>query len=207
MREEASCRSTLDRSSRQRQRRGKGDSHAAACATATHPLAKSWHSDHLKCGMVGRVETSGAMANRQGFPVQRPRMTCSPLNRPWLPMEDAGSLWVRLRVPFARRRFADEFERFARFVLSFSSEIRRPLKYGESQAMADDAVLLRLLDVDLVFAALGDRPAVFRPVPGYRRRNSALCFREWLVLHEFHLKSTQAPRARRVPMMKGRVTG
>lgn len=155
--------------------------------------------------MVGRVETSGAVAAGQGF-LGLPRMTCSPLNRAWFPMEEAGSLWVRLRVPFARWRFADEFARFTSFVMSFSKEIRRPLKDGESQAMADDAVLLRLLDVDPVFSSSRARPALFRMIPGYRRRNSVFSFREWLLLHELHLKSRRQPPARRVPVPKGHVT-
>lgn len=112
-------------------------------------------------------------------------------------MEEAGSLWVRLRVPFARRRFAEAFNAFQAFVLSFSTEVRRPLKPGESQDMADDAVLLRLLDVDAIFSSPGGRPAFFCTVPGYRRRNTPLRFREWLVLHERQLRSmTQPTRAR-----------
>jgi hypothetical protein len=149
--------------------------------------------------MVGRIENPGELATGQGFRRQPPRTTCSPLNRAWLPMEEAGSLWVRLRVPFARRRFAEEFNAFQAFVLSFSTEARRPLKAGESQAMADDAVLLRLLDVDAVFSSSGGRPALFHAVPGYRRRHTPLCFREWLVLHERQLRSMTPPPRARVP--------
>ena len=123
-------------------------------------------------------------------------MTCSPLSRAWLPMDEARSLWVRLRAPFARRRFSDDLERFTSFVRSFSTEGRRPLKDGESQAMADDAVLLGLLDVEAVFSSVATRPASFRTVPGYRRKHVAFCFREWLVLHELHLKSGPVRRAR-----------
>jgi hypothetical protein len=156
--------------------------------------------------MVGRVETSGAVAAGQGSHLGLPRLTCSPLNRAWFPMEEAGSLWVRLRVPFARRRFADEFARFTSFVMSFSREIRRPLKQAESQAMADDAVLLRLLDVDAMFFNSGTRPGLFRMVPGYRRSNAVFSFREWLVLHELHLKFSRQSRARRVPAPNGHLT-
>jgi hypothetical protein len=149
--------------------------------------------------MVGRIENVGGLAAGQGLRHQPPRTTCSPLNRAWLPMEGAGSLWVRLRVPFARRRFAEDFKAFQAFVLSFSTEARRPLKAGESQAMADDAVLLRLLDVDTVFSSSGSRPALFRTLPGYRRSHAPVCFREWLVLHERQLSSTAQPTRARVP--------
>ena len=173
---------------------------SSPCHVGEVPLAdEGWH-EHLKAWMVGRIENPGGLATGQEFRPQPPRTTCSPLNRAWLPMEEAGSLWVRLRVPFARRRFAEEFNAFQAFVLSFSTEARRPLKAGESQAMADDAVLLRLLDVDAVFsssASSGGRPAFFRTVPGYRRRHAPLRFREWLVLHERQLRAP--PTRARVP--------
>jgi hypothetical protein len=121
-------------------------------------------------------------------------------------MDEAGGLWVRLRVPFARRRYAEEFALFEAFVMGFSRDVRRALKNEESQAMADDAVLLRLLDVDAMFSSAVERPGLFRMVPGYRRKNSPLCFREWLVLHELHLKSHRHPQAHRIPLTKGHAT-
>jgi hypothetical protein len=156
--------------------------------------------------MVGRIETPQGMAAGQVLRLQLPLMTCSPLNKAWLPMEEAGGFWVRLRAPFAKKRYAADFKRFQSFVLSFATETRRPLKAGESQAMAEDAVLLRLMDVDAVVSCTRAQPAVFRTVPGYRRRNVPIHFREWLVLHELHLKSRPEARHGRVPPAKGYAT-
>jgi hypothetical protein len=116
-------------------------------------------------------------------------MTSSPLTRAWTPIHEAGSLWVRARAPFAKRRYGLEFERFKAFVLGFPTEQRRPLKSNESQAMADDAVLLRLLDVDLTFSTPAASPNAYQLIPGYRQRGTSFAFREWLVIHERRLRT------------------
>ena len=139
--------------------------------------------------MVGRIENPGGLATGQGFRHQPPRTTCSPLNRAWLPMEEAGSLWVRLRVPFARRRFAEAFNAFQAFVQSFSTEVRRPLKAGKVRPWPTTPSFFVFWTWMQSFPVPGGRPAFFRTVPGYRRRHAPLRFREWLVLHERQLRS------------------
>ena len=141
--------------------------------------------------MIGTPESAFLGGNGGIIMSPRPRLTNSPFTRAWNPMREAGSLWVRLRAPFARRRYAAEFERFTAFVGSFPEDRRRPLAADESQAWADNAVLLGLLDVDPTFWTAASRPNFYRLVPGYRRRKSEPKFRQWLVLHE---RRTEARR-------------
>ena len=116
-----------------------------------------------------------------------PRVTVSALARAWSPLRDSGSLLVRARAPFVRRHYASEFERFGAFVGGFSSDRLRCLQPGESQSMADDAVLLGLLDASPIPHANDSRPNFYDIVFGYRRCNTELIFREWLVIHERRL--------------------
>lgn len=48
--------------------------------------------------------------------------------------------------------------------------------------MADDAVLLGLLDVDPTFCVANGTS--YQLVPAYKRRRSEVVFREWLVIYE-----------------------
>ena len=133
---------------------------------------------------MGTPESAFSRSDGHTIMPVRPRTTNSPLTRAWTPIADADSLWVRLRAPFAKRRYADEFKRFKAFVLAFSTDKHRPLNPGEAPAMADDAVLLGLLDVDPTFWTAFGRPTFYELVPGYRRRSPNFLFREWLVIHE-----------------------
>jgi hypothetical protein len=101
------------------------------------------------------------------------------------PVAEARKLWVRIRALLSRRRYDDDFKRFCSFLTAFRRDIRRPLRNGESQTMADDAVLLGLLDVDSTFFIPSDQPKRYTVMPTYRRRWGARAlFREWLVVHE-----------------------
>lgn len=101
------------------------------------------------------------------------------------PVAEAKKLWVRLRALLSRRRYEEDFQRFCSFVTAFRRDIRRPLRDGERQTMAEDAVLLGLLDVDSTFFIPSDQPKRYTVLPAYRRRWGARAlFREWLVVHE-----------------------
>jgi hypothetical protein len=111
--------------------------------------------------------------------------TRTPSAEAWNPVAEAKNLWVRIRALLSRRRYDEDFKRFCSFLISFPRDIRRPLRYGESQAMADDAVLLGLLEVDRTFFIPAAQPKDYAVVPTYRRRRGARAvFREWLVVHE-----------------------
>jgi hypothetical protein len=131
---------------------------------------------------MGTPESAFSRSSGHTIMPVRPLTTSSPLTRAWT-IAAAGGFWVRARAPFAKRRYGREFERFKQFVGAFS-EMRRPLNPGETQAMADDAVLLGLLDVDPTFCTSNGRPTFYQLVPGYKRRRPDFIFREWLVVHE-----------------------
>jgi hypothetical protein len=108
------------------------------------------------------------------------------------PVAEARKLWVRIRALLSRRRYDGDFKRFCSFVTAFRRDVRRPLRNGESQAMADDAVLLGLLDVDATFFIPSDQPKRYTVMPAYRRRWGARAlFREWLVVHERRVPSNR----------------
>jgi hypothetical protein len=124
----------------------------------------------------------------------RPRST-SHVTQALTPIPEAGSLWARLKSPFARRRYRVEFERFKSFVQAFPTKQRRPLASGETQEMADDAVLLGLLDVDATFRTVDRSPSAYERVPGYGRSKPKFVFREWLVIHERRKASAPGTQA------------
>jgi hypothetical protein len=131
--------------------------------------------------MVGTPQSAFSRSEGHTITPVRPLVSNSPLTRAWTPIVEAGSLWARVRAPFARRRYAREFDCFRAFVQAFSN-LRRPLHHGEPQAMADDAVLLGLLDVDPTFCVANGTS--YQLVPAYKRRRSEVVFREWLVIYE-----------------------
>jgi hypothetical protein len=137
--------------------------------------------------MMGTPESAFSRSDGRTITPVHSRTTNSPLTRAWTPIASADSFWVRARAPFARRRYANEFERFKAFVLAFSSEKHRPLNPGETQAMADDAVRLGLLEVDPTAWTAFGRPMFYEFVPGYKRRRLTFHFREWLVVHEHRI--------------------
>lgn len=118
-----------------------------------------------------------------------PRVTVSALARAWSPLRASGSLLVRARAPFVRRHYAADFDRFGAFVGGFSSGRPRCLGADESQSMADDAVLLGLLDASPIPHANDSRPNFYDIAVGYRRCNTEPIFREWLVIHERRLEA------------------
>ncbi len=130
----------------------------------------------------------------RGVPMLRepPRVTVSALARAWSPLRDSGSFLVRARAPFARWHYAAEFEGFNTFVRGFSLVSQRCLRADESQAMADDAVLLGLLDAAPIPRANDSRPNFYDIAFGYRRCNAEPIFREWLVIHERRLRVSGA---------------
>jgi hypothetical protein len=115
---------------------------------------------------------------------QPPRVTVLALARAWSPLKRAGGLLLWARAPFARKQYAAEFEGFREFVSGFASDKQRCLKADESQSVADDAVLLGLLEATRVPRPNALRPNLYDIALGYRRREAEPKFREWLAIHE-----------------------
>ena len=105
-------------------------------------------------------------------------------------MRNAGSLLVRARASLARRRYAVEFEGFRTFLLGFPADKQRCLRADESQSVADDAVLLGLLDAVRVPRSNALQPSFYDIALGYRRRNAQPIFREWLLIREGRAAAT-----------------
>jgi hypothetical protein len=115
---------------------------------------------------------------------QTPRVTVLALARAWSPLKRAGGLLQWARAPFARRQYAAEFEGFREFVSGFPSDRQRCLKADESQSVADDAVMLGLLEATRVPRPNALRPNLYDIALGYRRRQAEPNFREWLAIYE-----------------------
>jgi hypothetical protein len=119
----------------------------------------------------------------------------STLARAWTSLGQAGSLRMRARASFVRKQHAPAFLRFSNFVDGFALDTQRCLRADEPQSVADDAVLLGLLEAGPMAQPNGFRPTLYRIALGYRRCKARPVFREWLAIHEPRLPAN-ALRAR-----------
>lgn len=145
-----------------------------------HPrlaLASGMHLD----GCMAEPRESQRNAGRRR---PTPRVTVLALARAWSPLQRASSFFLWARAPFARRHYAAEFENFMRFVRGFPVDRQRCLQADESQSVADEAVLLGLLEATRVPRPNALRPNLYDIGLGYRRREAQPNFREWLAIHE-----------------------
>lgn len=145
---------------------------------------------HPRLALASGMHLDGCMAEPReskrnaGRHRPTPRVTVLALARAWSPLQRAGRFLLWARAPFARKHYAAEFENFMRFVRGFEVDSQRCLQADESQSVADEAVLLGLLEATRVPRPNALRPNLYDIGLGYRRRKAQPNFREWLAIHE-----------------------